>query len=268
MADPKKSCVVKRILVTGAKGQLGTTLKLQTKRAYNEWVFCGREELDITDPSSIASILEHQPFDFCINCAAYTNVEGAENELEQAQKLNVGGVQNLVSACNEKGVKLLHISTDYVFDGTKETPYVESDLPAPINQYGLSKLQGEQYIQQNSNAFYIIRTSWLYSKTLGGNFYNAILQKAKKGEALTVVDDQIGTPTNVEHLAEFLLKLIEKEPEQGLYHFSDEQPMSWYELAGQILNEHQLQTSITPTQTKAGGAARPRYTPLITEKRF
>ena len=103
---------------------------------------------------------------------------------------------------------------------------------------------------------------------MAANFYHTILQKAKKGEALTVVDDQIGTPTNVEHLAEFLLKLIEQEPEQGLYHFSDEHPMSWYELAVQILHEHQLQTSITPTQTKLGGAARPPYTPLITQKKF
>ena len=259
---------MKRIFVTGAKGQLGTTLKQQSQESNDQWVFCGREEIDITKIHTSASFLEKQNFDFCINCAAYTNVEGAEKEIDAAQALNVEAVKNLVAVCNEKQITLLHISTDYVFDGTKKAPYVETDLTAPLNQYGKSKLQGEQYIQQNAVAFYIIRTSWLYSKTLGGNFYSAILNKVKKGDPLTVVNDQVGTPTDVAHLAEFLLKMIKKEPEHGLYHFSDEQIMTWYDLAVAILKEHQLEVPVAPRTTTSGGAVRPRYSPLFSNIKF
>ena len=259
---------MKRILVTGANGQLGRTLKQQSLGSEDQWIFCGREAIDITDTHSIASFLEKQSFDFCINCAAYTNVEGAETEIDAARALNLEAVKNLVVACNEKQITLLHISTDYVFDGTKKTPYVETDLTAPLNQYGKSKLLGEQYIQQNAAAFYIIRTSWLYSKTLGANFYSAILNKAKKGDSLTVVNDQIGTPTDVAHLAEFLLYMIKKDPEYGLYHFSDEQIMTWYDLAVAIVREHYLEVSVTPSTTSGGGAVRPKYSPLFSNKKF
>ena len=259
---------MKRILVTGANGQLGTTLKQQSLGSEDQWVFCGRDEIDITDSHSIASFLKKQSFDFCINCAAYTNVEGAETEIDAARALNIEAVKNLVVACNEKQITLLHISTDYVFDGTKKTPYVETDPTTPLNQYGKSKLLGEQYIQQNAAAFYIIRTSWLYSKTLGANFYSAILNKAKKGDSLTVVNDQVGTPTDVAHLAEFLFNMIKKEPEYGLYHFSDEQIMTWYDLAVAIVKEHQLEVSVAPSTTTSGGAVRPRYSPLFSNKKF
>jgi len=259
---------VKRILVTGANGQLGTTLKQQSLGSNDQWVFCGRDEIDITDTHSITSFLEKQSFDFCINCAAYTHVEGAETEIDAARALNVEAVKNLVLACNEKQITLLHISTDYVFDGTKKTPYVETDPTAPLNQYGKSKLLGEQYIQQNAAAFYIIRTSWLYSKTLGTNFYSAILNKAKKGDSLIVVNDQIGTPTDVAHLAEFLLYMIKKEPEYGLYHFSDEQIMTWYDLAVAIVKEQYLEVYVAPSTTSGRGAVRPTYSPLFSNKKF
>ena len=259
---------MKRILVTGANGQLGRTLKQQSLGSEDQWIFCGREAIDITDTHSIASFLEKQSFDFCINCAAYTNVEGAETEIDAARALNLEAVKNLVVACNEKQITLLHISTDYVFDGTKKTPYVETDPTAPLNQYGKSKLQGEYYIQQNAAAFYIVRTSWLYSKTQGANFYNAILNKAKKGDPLTVVNDQVGTPTDFAHLAEFLLNMIKKEPEYGLYHFSDEQIMTWYDLAVAIIKEHQLEVTVAPIITPGGGAVRPIYSPLFSNKKF
>jgi len=259
---------VKRILVTGANGQLGTTLKQQSLGSEDQWVFCGREVIDITDMHSITSFLEKQSFDCCINCAAYNKVDDAETEIDAAYALNLLAVKNLVAACNEKQITLLHISTDYVFDGTKKTPYVETDPTAPLNQYGKSKLQGEHYIQQKAKAFYIIRTSWLYSKTLGANFYSAILNKAKNGETLTVVNDQVGTPTDVVHLAEFLFQMIKKEPEYGLYHFSDEQIMSWYDLAVAIVKEHQLEVPVTPSTTSGGGAVRPTYSPLFSNKQF
>ena len=259
---------MKRILVTGANGQLGTTLKQQSLGSEDQWVFCGREVIDITAMHSITSFLEKQSFDCCINCAAYNKVDDAETEIDAAYALNLLAVKNLVAACNEKQITLLHISTDYVFDGTKKTPYVETDPTAPLNQYGKSKLQGEHYIQQKAKAFYIIRTSWLYSKTLGANFYSAILNKAKNGETLTVVNDQVGTPTDVVHLAEFLFQMIKKEPEYGLYHFSDEQIMSWYDLAVAIVKEHQLEVPVTPSTTSGGGAVRPTYSPLFSNKQF
>lgn len=247
---------------------MGTTLKQQSLGSEDQWVFCGREVIDITDMHSITSFLEKQSFDCCINCAAYNKVDDAETEIDAAYALNLLAVKNLVAACNEKQITLLHISTDYVFDGTKKTPYVETDPTAPLNQYGKSKLQGEHYIQQKAKAFYIIRTSWLYSKTLGANFYSAILNKAKNGETLTVVNDQVGTPTDVVHLAEFLFQMIKKEPEYGLYHFSDEQIMSWYDLAVAIVKEHQLEVPVTPSTTSGGGAVRPTYSPLFSNKQF
>tara|TARA_B100000767_G_scaffold274955_1_gene309764 strand:+ start:5831 stop:6610 length:780 start_codon:yes stop_codon:yes gene_type:complete len=259
---------VKKILVTGAKGQLGSTLKEKARSSKDHWVFCGRDEFDITDSKAIAVFLNNKHFDYCINCAAYTNVVKAEQEADQAQAINFEAVKKLVHACNQNQITLIHISTDYVFDGNKKTPYLESDATDPLNQYGKSKLLGEQEIQKNARAFYIIRTSWLYSKTLGSNFYSAILNKSKKGEALFIVNDQIGTPTNVDHLAAFVMRLILKEPPKGLYHFSDEQIMSWFDLAVKILEEHQLDNPVTPIATAESGVIRPYYSPIFSNKKF
>jgi dTDP-4-dehydrorhamnose reductase len=259
---------VKKILVTGANGQLGTTLKKLSPTSSHHWIFTTRKELDIANSNSVNLFFTENEFDICINCAAYTKVEDAEKEAKQAGEINVEAVQKLVLACNEKQCTLIHISTDYVFDGTKETPYTEADPTAPLNQYGISKLLGELQIQQNSNSFYILRTSWLYSKTLGSNFYSAILKKAQNGDSLTVVNDQTGTPTDVDNLAAFIIKIIDKEPAIGLYHFSDEKIMTWYDLAVQILKEHKLTNPIAPGSTEKGGAVRPQYSPLISIKKF
>lgn len=259
---------MKKILVTGANGQLGTTLKKLSPTSSHHWIFTTRKELDIANSNSVNLFFTENEFDICINCAAYTKVEDAEKEAKQAGEINVEAVQKLVLACNEKQCTLIHISTDYVFDGTKETPYTEADPTAPLNQYGISKLLGELQIQQNSNSFYILRTSWLYSKTLGSNFYSAILKKAQNGDSLTVVNDQTGTPTDVDNLAAFIIKIIDKEPAIGLYHFSDEKIMTWYDLAVQILKEHKLTNPIAPGSTEKGGAVRPQYSPLISIKKF
>tara|TARA_B100000768_G_C11184076_1_gene334255 strand:- start:48 stop:827 length:780 start_codon:yes stop_codon:yes gene_type:complete len=259
---------VKKILVTGANGQLGTTLKKLSLKTTDSWIFTTRKELDITKSDSINLFFKENEFDFCINCAAYTKVEDAEKETERANEINVEAVQKLVSACNEKQSTLIHISTDYVFDGIKETPYTEADPAAPLNQYGKSKFLGELQIQQNSNSFYIIRSSWLYSKTLGSNFYSAILKKAQNSDSLTVVNDQTGTPTDVDNLAAFIIKIIDKRPTSGLYHFSDEKIMTWYDLAVQILKEHELTNPIAPSSSEKGGAVRPEYSPLISTKKF
>ena len=257
-----------KILVTGASGQLGLTLKNLSLNTNYQWVFTTKEKVDITDINSISTFFANKKFDFCVNCAAYTNVEGAESEIDESNQVNVEGVQNLVIACNLNQTILIHISTDYVFDGLKKTPYIESDPTAPLNQYGKSKLLGELQILQNSNSFYIIRTSWLYSKKISASFYSSILTKAKKGDSLTVVNDQKGTPTDAENLANFILKIIEKQPEKGIYHFSDEKIMSWFDLAVQILKEHGLDNEIIPIKTTKTKAVRPKYTPLISTKMF
>lgn len=259
---------MKNFLVTGANGQLGKTLKKQSQFSSYQWTFCNREQLDITKKEDLSRVLGQLNFDYLINCAAYTNVNGAEEHQEEAYNLNVEAVKKVVENCNKYNVTLIHISTDYVFDGCKETPYVETDFTAPLNQYGKSKLLGERFIEQNSKAYYIIRTSWLYSKTEKANFYYSILNKAKKGEELKVVSDQVGTPTNVSNLTKFIIQLASKGPKKGLYHFSDEKIMSWYGFAQLILEEHQLNTKITPVATPKGGAIRPKYSPLFSNKKM
>ncbi len=159
---------------------------------------------------NVYGLFSKNPYDFCINCAAYTNVEQAEKTPEIAYSVNAEGVKNLAMACKVNGVKLIHISTDYVFDGEKKEGYYPEDIPNPINEYGKSKLKGEQYIQEILNEYMIIRTSWLYSE-YGHNFYKSILKKAQKGETLYVTDDQVGCPTDANNLASYILEFLQKE---------------------------------------------------------
>src|SRR5690606_14614432 len=206
-----------------------------------DFAFMNSKELDITNAKAVNAIFDSGNFDYCINCAAYTHVEQAEKSPDIAFKVNAEGVKNLASACQEHKVTLIHISTDYVFDGEKGTPYTVDDTPNPINEYGRSKLKGEQYVQQILNEYFIVRTSWLYHKKYGKNFYKTILEKAQKGEELQITDREIGCPTNAINLTVFLLKLIEdKDPRYGIYHFTDGKAMTWFDFALNILEENGL----------------------------
>ncbi len=208
------------------------------------FVFKGMDALDITDYSSVLDALEIGHYDFCINCAAFTNVELAEKKPEQAFRVNAEGAKNIALACKQNKTTLIHISTDYVFDGQKEGAYTIQDIPNPINEYGKSKLKGENYISEFLPEHFIIRTSWLYSKKYGKNFYRTILEKAIKGEELHVTDTQIGTPTDTTNLSRFLLdEIILGNKPFGTYHFSDGEAMSWYDFAQKILEENGLTTS-------------------------
>ncbi len=232
-----------RVLVTGSNGQLGQTIKeLYSENKNNiDFLFLSKEELDISKEESIREIFKSTPFDYCINCAAYTNVEQAEKTPELAYKINGKGVKLLAEACLEYNVVLIHISTDYVFDGEKKGPYTVLDIPNPINEYGQSKLLGESYIQDILSKYFIIRTSWLYSKRYGKNFYKTILEKAKETKELKITTEQIGCPTNTVNLANFIISLIKGGSiDFGLYHFSDEVAMTWYKFAEQILKENNL----------------------------
>lgn len=231
-----------KILVTGSTGQLGLTLQEQAQNfPGGSFDFKASEELDITKPKELESIFQKGKYDVCINCAAFTDVEQAEKYPEKAFKVNAEGAKNLADICKAHKTTLIQISTDYVFDGEKETPYTAEDQTNPINEYGKSKLAGEKFIQQSLPNHYIIRTSWLYSKKYGHNFYRTIFKKALAGEDLYITDTQKGCPTHTEALAKFILKeiILGKKP-FGIYHFTDGKPMTWYEFAQHILEENGL----------------------------
>ena len=233
---------MKKILVTGADGQLGKSIqKLSVAHSKLKFVFKNSKQLDITDSESVNSIFKKEAFSFCINCAAYTNVEQTEKTPEIAYKINAEAVKNLALVCKRNNVFLIHISTDYVFDGEKETPYTIDDKPNPINEYGKSKLLGEQYIQNNTNQYLIIRTSWLYSE-YGNNFYKTILKKAKTEKTIRVTDQQKGCPTDAKNLAQFVIEKIQLgKKENGIEHFTDGEAMTWYDFAKKILDKENFE---------------------------
>lgn len=232
-----------RILVTGSTGQLGLSLK-HTAQDFSDlhFDFKPSNELDITNPNELAKALITGRYDFCINCAAYTNVEQAEKHPDLAFKINAEGVKYIAELCRDQNITLIHISTDYVFDGEKKGPYLVDDQPNPINVYGASKLKGEQFIQKIIPNHFIIRTSWLYNKKHGHNFYRTILNKAKAGEELRITDDQKGCPTDTEALANFILKeIVSANKPYGIYHYTNGEPTTWYGFAKQILRENGLE---------------------------
>src|SRR5690606_5979781 len=229
---------MKKILVTGANGQLGRCIKdAATDFPDLEFLFVSKEELDIENANLLKEYFTKNLFDYCINTAAYTNVEKAEGEAEKAFAINAEAVKNLALTCKENDVVLLHISTDYVFDGKKKSTYVETDITNPINVYGASKLKGEQYIQEIGNKFYIFRTSWLYSQ-YGHNFLKTILKYSQEGKPLTITTEQTGTPTNANDLARMILQVIEQDKaDYGVYHYSNAGETTWYGFAAEILRQ-------------------------------
>lgn len=238
---------MKRILVTGANGQLGMTLQ-DLAPAYQEFnfYFTDKSVLDITRPEEVDKTFQEIKPEYCINCAAYTLVDQAEKTPEPAYAVNAQGVKHLVNACLEHNTTLIHISTDYVFEGTSEEGYSSSDTPNPINVYGQTKLEGELIIQKHLERFHIIRTSWLYSKKHGHNFYKTILAKAKEGQALTVTDQQKGCPTNAMNLATYILELLISDNQKyGIKHFTDGAAMTWYDFANKILINEGIRANTT-----------------------
>jgi dTDP-4-dehydrorhamnose reductase len=227
---------MKTVLVTGAGGQLGKCFELATRDIDDiDWLFMDSSEVNITSSCDLQQVFSSKRIDFCINCAAYTNVEKAESEREKAFEINATAVKTLAELCKKNRTVLFHFSTDYVFDGKASTPYKEEDQTAPINVYGASKLKGEQYIMEVSHAYFIFRTSWLYSQ-FGHNFYRTILKKAGEGAELNITTSQTGTPTNANHLAALVVELIqENSSDYGLYHYSNTGQTTWYGFAREIL---------------------------------
>lgn len=230
---------MKKVLVTGAGGQLGRTLQELSKDYPGlKPFFFTKEELDITDPARVDAVFGDIRPEFCINCAAYTQVDEAERNPEAAMAVNALGAANLARASATYNTFLLQLSTDYVFDGQKEEGYTPQDTPNPINVYGMSKWEGEREVQRHTDRYLIVRTSWLYSRQYGPNFYLTIAGKAARGEQISVTDQQTGCPTLADHLAAYLWQVAEGEPPPtGVVHFTDGEAMTWYDFASCILRE-------------------------------
>lgn len=260
---------MKTILITGANGQLGQCFQKQAKKYPNfTFLFCSSRELDITSKELLESFFIEHEIDFCINTAAYTNVEQAENEKEKAFLVNAEGARNIAEVCKRNNVRLFHFSTDYVFDGKSRKPYKENDKVNPINVYGASKLKGEEHIAQSLDKYFIFRTSWLYSE-FGHNFFKTILKKAGENAELNITTSQLGTPTNARDLAEFVLKVIDSGSQAyGLYHFSNKGDATWYDFAREILDYSGKfdQVTLNPTGFYKTLAERPAYSVLSSEK--
>ena len=226
----------KMVLVTGAAGQLGATLQVESNKFEGlEWVFMDSHQLDITDKKQVEEVLNSKDFDFCINCAAFTNVEQAEMDPKKAMAVNFEGVKNIVDTIKDKDTVLIHLSTDYVFDGMKKVAYQESDDTNPINEYGKSKLLGENYIVEQLKRYYIVRTSWLFSG-FSSNFYTFIRSKLKENDKIRVISSQTGAPTSTIDLSHGLIKMIQTEEKNyGIFHFSNSGLTNWYIFAKEII---------------------------------
>lgn len=256
------------VLVTGANGQLGQAIQsIVDNYPSIDFVFCSSSDLDITNSANCEAIFKkHQPH-FCINTAAYTAVDKAESEPEKAHLINVIGPKNIAEVCKQYNAILLHISTDFVFDGTAKKPYTEEDVPNPIGVYGQTKVEGEIAIQNTWNKHFIIRTSWVYSP-FGNNFMKTMIRLGNEKDELSVVADQIGTPTNAVDLAEILIHIVKSQKSKaesfGIYHFSNEGQCSWYDFANEIftLNNIQINLKSIPTEAYPTLAKRPKYSVL------
>ena len=246
-----------RVLVTGKNGQLGRSINKVVREIQpdDEFIFVGRDELDLSKEASVTNYFDRNNFDVIINCAAYTAVDKAEEEENLADQVNHLAVKQLAEIAKAQQAKLLHISTDYVFDGESDKPYKESDTANPINVYGKTKLAGEQALQEvmQTNAI-IIRTSWVYSE-FGNNFVDTMLRLGKERDELNVVSDQVGSPTYATDLASAILEIIQnkefKETIQAtqIYHYSNEGEISWYELAKEIFKLSNIKCKINPIKT-------------------
>ncbi|OAA92734.1 dTDP-4-dehydrorhamnose reductase [Clostridium coskatii] len=263
-----------KVLITGGKGQLAGQLReilvsgkseigVIDKIYFDAEVrFPSREELDITRLNDVRKfIIDYAP-DIIINCAAYTNVDKCETDFENAFKVNSLGARNLALASQSTKIKLVHISTDYVFNGRGTVPFREYDLPDPVSVYGKTKLLGEQYIRENCSRYFIVRTSWLYG-LYGKNFVYTILKAAKEKGHLDVVNDQRGNPTNAEDLAYHILKLALTD-EYGIYHCTGKGECSWYDFACKIVDYAGIDCTVSPmtSENLNRAAKRPEFSSL------
>ena len=253
------------ILVTGASGQLGQAIKsIRTSYPETNFYFADSAEADITDLAQLTEVFNKVRPDFCINAAAYTAVDKAESEHEKASEINVKGAANLASVCLGKDCTLIHVSTDFVFDGNATDPYTEEHPANPSGIYGLTKRDGELEIQRILNRYFIVRTSWVYSE-FANNFMKTMLRLASERDEVNVVSDQIGTPTYAVDLARALIEMATSgKTVYGIYNFSNEGVASWYDFARAIFDMTKSSVKLNPIPTSAfpTPAKRPAYSVL------
>ena len=258
-----------KILVTGCRGQLGTALReVLEHRSPGCTVYVDRDELDLCDATAVEKFLREGEFTRVINCAAYTDVEKAEEEKLLCAAINIDGVANLARHADELGVRILHVSTDYVFDGKSYRPYKESDKVHPESQYGATKRKGETALLALAPESAIVRTSWLYSAT-GRNFVRTMLRMAEQRQIVNVVCDQIGTPTYAPDLAEAIATMVlSSQWVSGIFNFSNEGACSWYDFAVAIMNAAGKKCKVNPIPTSdyPTAATRPFYSVLDKSK--
>jgi dTDP-4-dehydrorhamnose reductase len=261
-----------KILVTGKNGQLGSEINsLVSNYPQHQFHFTGSAEFNLSSKESMSSFLNNHLFDLIINCAAYTAVDKAEDDAKMAEMVNIEGVHFLAEYCVEKNIKIIHISTDYVFDGSKNTPYIESDITNPTGVYGETKRKGEIELINSRAHSIIIRTSWVYS-TYGNNFVKTMLKLGSERESLNVVIDQIGTPTYAKDLANACLTIANQidqwKPGCTIYHYSNEGVTSWYDFAHEIMSVAKLSCKVSPIETYEypTKAKRPHFSVLNKKK--
>jgi len=257
------------VLVTGQNGQLGNELKvLSEKYPQFDYVFTDVAELDITNTAKVAGFFEQHKPAVCINAAAYTAVDKAETDKELALKINADAAGTLAENCAKINARFLHVSTDYVFDGTATTPYTEDHPVSPVNFYGESKLKGEEIVLQKLPSTVIIRTSWVYS-FFGNNFVKTMLRLMKDRESISVINDQFGSPTYAADLAAAILQIaLQQKDAGGIYHFSNAGIISWFDFAVAIRDLSGLHCEVKPIDTSAypTPAKRPAYSAMNKEK--
>ena len=253
-----------KILITGAYGMLGSDLREVLKN--HELISAGSKDLDITDKVKVMDFISEKSPEMVINAAAYTAVDDCETNYDEAYAVNALGPKNLAIACSKIDVPLVHISTDYVFDGNKRTPLIENDKLGPQSAYGKTKLEGEKFIQENTDKFFILRTAWLYGLH-GANFVQTMLSLAESHDEITVVDDQIGSPTYSLDLAVSIANLLNSD-KYGIYHLTNEGECSWYEFSKRIFELSNVDVKVVPVSTEEfpRPAPRPRYSVLSNQK--
>ncbi len=246
-----------KVLVIGAAGQLGHDL-MDIFAPDHETTGVDIGEVDITDPDSVAGVVSSAAPDVVINAAAFTDVDGCESKREAAWAVNADGAGNTAAACAAAGAALVHVSTDYVFDGRKGSPYREDDPTSPLGEYGKSKLAGERAVQEALERHLIVRTAWLFG-TAGHNFVKTMLRLGRERDRLQVVDDQTGSPTYSGHLARALKQLVETRLDRpGIYHMTNDGHCTWYRFAAEIFRLAGIEVELSPTTTEAFGSPAPR----------
>ena len=255
-----------KVLVTGVKGQLGYDVVNELVKRGHTAIGTDIEEMDITDKNSVDSVIKENTPDAVIHCAAYTAVDAAEDNEELCRKINAEGTQNIADVCKELDIKMIYISTDYVFDGEGKRPWEPEDERTPLNVYGQTKYEGELAVQNTLSKYFIVRIAWVFGVN-GKNFIKTMLNLGKTRDALTVVNDQFGSPTYTYDLAKLLVDMVETE-KYGIYHATNEGICTWYEFACEIFKQAGINVKVSPVSASEypAKAKRPSNSRMSKEK--